>query len=89
MLHPHEKELRDAREAWRDPQVREAYRERSQGERLINEGVRHGGRNARAFGLRAAQLQVHAIALAHNLRLLARTLATQAEAESKAAKRAA
>lgn len=89
VLHPHEKELRDAREAWRDPQVREAYRERSQGERLINEVVRHGGRNARAFGLRAAQLQVHAIALANNLRLLARTLATQDEAESKAAKRAA
>lgn len=77
LLHPYEKELRDARLAWNDPQVREEYRERSQGERLVNQVIRHGGRNARAFGMKAAQLQAHAIAMANNLRLLAQAIAAQ------------
>lgn len=77
VLHPYEQELREARETWKDPEVRAAYRERSQCERLINEVTRHGGRTARSFGLRNAQVQVHAIAMACNLRLLARALAEQ------------
>ncbi len=74
-LHPHEQELREAREVWKDPKARADYRERSQCERLIHEVTRHGGRHARSFGLGNAQVQVHAIAMAGNLRLLARALA--------------
>lgn len=77
VLHPYEQELREAREVWKDPTARAEYRERSQCERLIHEVTRHGGRNARSFGLGNAQVQVHAIAMACNLRLLARALAAQ------------
>jgi hypothetical protein len=89
VLHPYEQDLRRAREEWEDPKLREAYRTRTQGERLINEVIRHGGRQARAFGLKAAQLQAHAIAMACNLRLLAQALAAQEQEKLKPQKRAA
>lgn len=74
-LHPFEPELREAREQWEQPETREEYRVRGQCERLVNQVVRHGGRQARQWGLQAANLQAHAIVIACNLRLLARTLA--------------
>lgn len=74
-LHPHEQELRAAREAWADPEIRREYRERTQCERLISQVVRHGGRQARAWGQDAANLQAHAIVMRCNLELLARKLA--------------
>jgi len=77
LLHPYEHELRAARDAWTQPATRELYRTRSQCERLIHQATRHGGRQARAFGLRQAQTQAHAIAAACNLTLLARALALQ------------
>jgi hypothetical protein len=73
-LHPHEQELRQAREQWKNVGVREAYRQRSQCERLVGQIVRHGGRRARGWGLGAAQLQAHLIAMRCNLQLLARAL---------------
>lgn len=88
-LHPYEQDLRRAREEWEEPELRETYRARSQGERLINEVIRHGGRQARAFGLKAAQLQAHAIAMACNLRLLAEALMTQEQDKVKPQKIAA
>lgn len=75
MLHPYEKQMRKDREAWSDPVVREAYRVRSQAERLVNRMTRHGARKARTWGLKAAQLQAHTIGLGTNLDLLARRLA--------------
>jgi hypothetical protein len=75
LLHPHEEELRAARAAWKDPEVREAYRKRSQCERLMSRSVQHGARQARAFGLTAAHMQAHAIATACNLALLAKSMA--------------
>lgn len=73
-LHPHEQELRAARAAWRDPAVRDAYRVRTQCERLLSQMVQHGARRARAWGLGAAHLQAHCIAAACNLALLAKAL---------------
>ena len=84
-LHPHEQELRQARQDWQDPQVRELYRRRSQCERLVNQVVRHGGRRARGWGLGSAQLQAHLIAMRCNLHLLARVLAAQEQAKRSAA----
>lgn len=75
-LHPQEEELRTARKAWEDPDLRAVYRQRSQVERLIYQVVRHGGRRARAPGLAAATLQVHAIAMCCNLQILAQHLAS-------------
>jgi hypothetical protein len=89
LLHPYEDELRAAREAWRDPQTRALYRIRTQCERLVHQVTRHGGRQARSFGLGPAQLQVHAIAAASNLRLLARALASRAQQRQAAAAAAA
>lgn len=89
ILHPYERELRRARADWEDPKTKETYRARSQGERLISEVVRRGGRQARAFGLKAAQLQAHAIAMASNLRLLAQALEARAQASPAPQKRAA
>ena len=83
-LHPYERELRAAREDWKRPEVREQYRVRSQCERLVNQVTRHGGRQTRAFGLGAANLQVHLIVMRCNLGLLARKLAEQ-EGEARAA----
>lgn len=74
-LHPNERELRQAREEWEDPKVRQEYRLRTQCERLVNQVVRHGGRKARAWGLRSANFQAHIIAMRCNLGLLAKALA--------------
>lgn len=73
-LHPFERELREAREAFERPEVRLEYRTRSQCERLINQVTRHGGRRARSFGLGAAQLQAHIIAVRCNLGVFARSM---------------
>lgn len=78
-LHPHEEELRAARAAWDDPDVRRMYRDRTQCERLVAQVVRHGGRQARAWGRDSANLQVHAIAMRCNLELLAKNLARTAQ----------
>jgi hypothetical protein len=85
LLHPYENELRAARQAWLNPQTRTLYRIRTQCERLVHQVVRHGGRQARSFGLGAAQVQVHAIAAASNLRLLARALALPDQRQRAAA----
>ena len=84
-LHPHEQELRQARQDWQDPEVRELYRRRSQCERLVNQVVRHGGRRSRGWGLGSAQLQAHLIAMRCNLQLLARAFAEQKQAKRRAA----
>lgn len=76
LLHPYERELRAAREAWEQPEVRHDYRTRTQCERLVNQLTRHGGRQARTWGLGPAQLQAHTIAIGCNLELLAQRLAT-------------
>jgi hypothetical protein len=68
-LDVNEEALRRARAEWAS--LREEYRRRSQGERLVARMVRRGGRQARAFGLAAANLQAHLIAMANNLALLA------------------
>jgi hypothetical protein len=73
-IHPYESEVRRARELWDNPDVRELYRARSQCERLINQVVRHGGRQARSFGLQSAQLQAHVIAIRCNLALFAKQM---------------
>jgi hypothetical protein len=83
-LHPHERELRAAREDWQDATIRTLYRKRAECERLVNEPIRHGGRQARAFGLGAANLQAHVIVVRCNLGLLARKLA-EMESQDKAA----
>jgi len=85
MLHPYEDELRAAREAWSRPEIRGLYRTRTQCERLVNQITRYGGRQARAFGLQHAQLQAHAIAMASNLRLLAKALAIAGARQQAAA----
>lgn len=78
-LHAYEEELVAAREAWQRPEVREAYRVRSQCERLVNQLTRHGGRKARSWGLAAANIQAHLIAMRCNLGLLAKALAQRIE----------
>jgi hypothetical protein len=78
-LHPFEPELRQARRVWEIPEVRDAYRARSQCERLVNQIIRHGGRQARAWGLASARFQVHMIAMRCNLALLARRMAAADE----------
>jgi hypothetical protein len=70
-LHPYEEELREQRNRWLEDDVRSAYRQRSQGERLIHTMTRHGCRKARAWGLQAAQVQAHMVAIMSNLKLLA------------------
>lgn len=74
-LHPHDDELRKAREEWNQPGVRDMYRTRSQCERLIHRAVRHGARRARAWGLASAHLQAHLIVVVANLKLLAQAFA--------------
>jgi hypothetical protein len=76
-LHRRERELRRRRAEWDKPETRAAYRVRSQCERLVAQVVRHGGRQARAWGLAAANLQAHAIAAACNLALLAKALSSE------------
>ena len=85
LLHPYEEELQAARDEWERPEVRLAYRTRSQCERLVNQVIRHGGRKARSWGLGAAQLQAHAIVATCNLKLLAKAFAVQAPEEVRLA----
>ena len=68
-LDVNEQALRKARAEW--PGLRDEYRRRGQGERLVARMTRFGARQARAFGLAAANLQAHLIAMASNLALLA------------------
>lgn len=75
VLHVSEEELRAARATWSEPARREEYRRRGEGELLIAKMVRHGARQARAFGLAAANLQATCVAMAANLALLARAMA--------------
>lgn len=77
VLHPSEEALRAHRKAWKDPEVRAAYRRRTEGERLIHKLVHHGGRQARAFGLAAANLQAQLIAMVVNLGVYGRRLASE------------
>lgn len=67
-----ERDLRRARAEW--PARKEEYRRRGQGERLVAGMVRRGARQARAFGLSAANLQAHLVALTNNLAIWARRL---------------
>lgn len=75
VLHPEEGELRAARATWSEPARTKEYRRRGEGELLIAKMVRYGARQARAFGLAAANLQANCVAMAANLALLARVLA--------------
>jgi hypothetical protein len=84
-LHPYEQELRQAREDWSRPEVRDAYRRRSECERLVHRGTRHGARRARGWGLGQAQLQAHVIAMTCNLKLLAKTMAQTETQKQEAA----
>jgi len=77
LLHPDEEQLRAARTEWTRPEVREAYRTRSQCERLVHIMTRNGGRQARQWGLTAARQQAYVIGSAANLKTLARALAAQ------------
>ena len=76
LLHPDEEEQRRSRERWALPAIQLLYRTRAQCERLINRVIRHGARQARAWGLGYAQFQAHATAATCNLNLLAQVLAT-------------
>lgn len=76
-LHLYERDLRQARAEWKNPDTRRLYRQRSQCERLVNQMTRHGARRARGWGLDSAHLQAHVIAMRCNLELLARALALQ------------
>jgi transposase len=85
VLHPYENALRTAREAWANPELRSEYRNRSRFERLNHQLTRHGARQARSFGLVAANLQVHIIAARCNLQLLAEAVAAGARLPTAAA----
>lgn len=84
LLHPDEQELRRLRAEWQTPAIRERYRVRTQGERLINEMTRRGARHASGWGLSHAVLQAHCIAAVNNLRLLAQTLAEASQRQRAA-----
>ena len=85
VVYPYEAERQKARDDWRRPEIREAYRARSRGEKLIGDMVRRGCRRARAWGLGAAQLQAHTIAITCNLKLLAKVMAAQGQRDGPAA----
>ena len=76
-VHEHHEELVELRARWDEPETREAYRVRSQCERLVSRAVAHGGRQANAWGLRPANLQAHIVVMGCNLALLARALAAK------------
>ena len=76
-LHPLEQALRAARAQWKTPERRSLYRRRTEVELLIANAVRAGGRQARAWGLQAAVLQAHSIAIHLNLAVIARELAQE------------
>ena len=71
-LHPNERLLREVRARWNTEDYRREYRRRIEGERLVRGITRRGGRQAAAFGLVAANLQAHLIAMVCNLGVLAR-----------------
>lgn len=71
ILHRDERALRDARAVWNTPERRELYKRRVECELLIAKAIRAGGRKARAWGLGAANLQAHSIAMHVNLAVLA------------------
>ena len=71
-LHPNEQLLREVRARWNTADYRREYRRRIEGERLVHSIIRRGGRQAAAFGLVAADLQAHLIAMVCNLGVLAR-----------------
>jgi hypothetical protein len=75
VLHPQEQALRAVRADWERSEVRQRYRQRSQGERLIHSMTRRGARQANAWGLHSARLQAYCVAAVNNLKLLARKLA--------------
>ncbi len=79
LLHPQEEELREQRKHWQEREVQRAYRRRVEGERLIHTMTRHGCRKARSWGLQAAQVQAHVVAITANLKLLAAVLAQPPE----------
>lgn len=79
ILHPYHEEIATIRERWSDPVVRTEYRKRSQCERLVNEAVRRGCRNAKAWGLQTAQQQAYVAAIGNNLALMAKALAARPE----------
>ncbi|MFB6262285.1 MAG: transposase, partial [Bradymonadaceae bacterium] len=81
VFHSKEEELRERREAWETEQLQQRYQRRGEGERLIHEMTRHGGRQARAWGLRNAELQAYLIAMRNNLALLAQQLAQSSSPE--------
>ena len=70
-MHRDERALRDARAVWNTPERRELYKRRVECELLIAKAIRAGGRKARAWGLGAANLQAHSIAMHVNLAVLA------------------
>lgn len=76
-----EREMREAWAAWAAPERREAYRDRSMGERLNALLVQHGARRARMRGRDGARLQVQLIAITLNLAVAGRNVA---EAEARA-----
>ncbi len=76
-LHPFEEQLRAAKAQWAEDATRAEYRPRAQFERVNHLLVRHGGRKARAWGLPAANLQAHVIAMRCNLQLLAEAIAAK------------
>ncbi|MCP4244632.1 MAG: transposase [bacterium] len=78
-INPRHEELIVLRERWEREEIREQYRTRSQCERLVNQVVRHGGRQARAWGLQQATLQASVIVMRCNLGRLARHLAKEEE----------
>jgi len=77
LLHPQEEALRAARAQWRTPERRALYRRRAECELLIANAVRSGARQARAWGIDAAILQAHSIAIHLNLAIAARQLAAE------------
>lgn len=79
-------ELLIIRERWADVEIRTQYRLRTQGERLVNQVVRYGGRKAMAWGLSTAVLQANLIAIRSNLGMLARHLANNLELQESIAK---
>ena len=83
LLHPDEEAMRHFREEWKEPQVREQYRVRSQCERLVNQMTRHGARRARSWGLGTAVFQSSVIAMRCNLGLLAKILAAVTEHDKR------
>jgi hypothetical protein len=84
VLHSDEQELRRLRAEWKTPEVRQRYRLRTQGERLIHEMTRRGARRASGWGLAHATLQAYCIAAVNNLTLLAHRLVASTDKRAAA-----